>query len=112
MKSLQPEGRVHNGLPASACFYLPLVAGLVVDPEEVFPKVPVEITPHGMDVIGTILCVVELNEEGGGLYAVIMRVPLIDAARPGEVDVPTGFFDLPFALFRQLRWHIAGVLLQ
>ena len=87
------------------------MADLVVDPEEVFPKVPVEITPHGMDVIGTILRVVKFNEKGGGLYAVIMWVPLVDAARPGEVDVPASLFDLPFALFRQLRWHIAGVLL-
>ena len=85
------------------------VAGLIVLPKEVLTEVTVEVAPHGVDVVGVVLRVVELDQEVGRLNAVVMRVALIDTARPSEVDIPTRLVHLCDPSFRQVVRHIAGV---
>jgi hypothetical protein len=42
----------------TSAFLLLLVADLVVMLEQVLAKVAAEVAPHGMDVVGVVLCVV------------------------------------------------------
>ena len=43
------------------------------------------------------------------MNAIIMLVAAVDAARPGEGDIPAGFVDLLHPAFRQLVRHVVGV---
>jgi hypothetical protein len=65
-----------------------------------------------MDVVCGILRIVELNDERGSLYAVIVRLIAIDPARPGEVNILSGTSDLFFPPFHERCRQIARVLLR
>src|SRR6185437_12486833 len=65
--------------------YTPLVvARLVVHGQQVEPEIAVEVTPHGMNVVGAVLGVVVLDQKSRRLNAVIMRPAALLYARPGE----------------------------
>jgi uncharacterized membrane protein len=74
------------------------VAGVVVLPEQVLAEVASKVAPHGVDVVGVVLRVVEFGEEVGCLNAVIMRIAVVEPARPREVDIPTGLVWLVLGL--------------
>ena len=42
----------------SGCSLLVLVAGMIVLLEQVLAEVAAEVAPHGVDVVGVVLCVV------------------------------------------------------
>src|SRR4051812_18697968 len=72
--------------------------------KKVFAEVAIEIALNGMDMIGIILSVVVLEEEGRALYAIIMRFSLFGAAGPTEVDfIQSGFGDLREVLASEIR---------
>ena len=55
------------------------MAALVVLLEQILAEVAAEIPPHGVNVIGVVLRIIQLNQERGCLNAVIMWIPAIDA---------------------------------
>ena len=58
----------------------------VVSGKQVLTPVIREITQDGMDVVGPILCFVILDEEGGPLDRVVVRLARFGSARPGKAD--------------------------
>src|SRR5712691_11155607 len=62
------------------------VAVVVVGAEQVGAEVAGRIVPHGMDVVGVVLRVVELDQHGRSVDPVVMAVAQIDRPRPGEVQ--------------------------
>src|ERR1039457_2380530 len=86
------------------------VAGLVVIFEEVTAEVAGELAPDSVDVVVVVLGVVVLDQEGGGLDAVVVRFAALQAASPGEEDVGAGLLDLLQARLGDLFRRVAGVL--
>ena len=80
---------------------LPGVTGLVVKLQQVRTEVAVKIAPHGMNVVRAILSVIELDEKGRRLNAVLAGIPGVDAAGPREMDVLPCPGDLLFPPVRQ-----------
>ena len=80
---------------------------LVVFPYDVATKVPIEVAPGGMDVIGSILNIVVLNEEVGTLYPVIMSFTHLVTSRPSENNpVHPILFEFHSSLLGDFGWHI------
>src|SRR5579872_4951526 len=69
------------------------VAGVVMVREQVAAEVAGEIAPHRVGMVGPILRVIEFNQEGIGLHAVVVRVAPFHAPCPGEVDLVAGPLD-------------------
>ena len=60
---------------------------IIVFAEQVFAEIVGRIAPHGMDVIGVVLRVVEFDQKRRAVQAVIMGLPRLQAAGPCETDV-------------------------
>jgi len=60
-------------------------------------------------VIGVVVRVVKLNEEGRGLDAVIAWVATVGASRPGEVNIPSRLINLGYPGCAELVRHVACV---
>ena len=70
------------------------MAGLVVLLEQVLAEVSARLAPNGVDVVGVVLRVVQLDQEQRGLNPVIVGIAPANSSRPGEVDIPSSFIDL------------------
>src|SRR6516165_6276101 len=70
------------------------VACPVVLVEQVLTEVAGEVAPNRVDVVSVVLRVIQFDEEGRSLNAVIMWVAAVDTARPGEIDIPADTVDL------------------
>ena len=55
-------------------------------PKQVSAEVALEFTPNGVDVVGAVLRVVVLDQEGRALHSVVVGLARLDATRPGEAD--------------------------
>jgi hypothetical protein len=76
--------------------------------QQVAAEVILEIAPYGMYVVAVVLGVVELDQEGRTLHAVVVLLATLDTARPGECDVPgSGSPDPGHALGGNLGRHQA-----
>jgi hypothetical protein len=72
-----------------------LRADLVVDGAGSFDSVPpvgldpsrIEVAPHAMNVIRTILSVVVLDQKRSALHPIIVALALVQPAHPGEFDL-------------------------
>src|ERR1051325_7536045 len=89
-----------------------LVAGVLVRLQQVRAEIAIEIAPHGVNVIRAVLRVVKFDQEGVGLYAIIMRIAAVHAACPREVNVLARLLDLIFPDRGQLIRHVADVLVE
>src|SRR5206468_12796877 len=69
--------------------------------KEVAPEVAVEVAPHRVNVVAVVLRVVVLDEERRSLHAVVVLLPALGLAGPGERD-------LLGAGFLQARHAIGG----
>jgi hypothetical protein len=58
----------------------------IVFGEHMCAKIVGRVTPHRVDVIGLVLCIVVLDQETWPLDAVIVPLVTLQAACPGEVD--------------------------
>ena len=63
---------------------------LMVLRQQIRPKVPVELPPNRVDVVGLVLSVVVLEQEARALYAVVVTLAR-GASRPGEMDSRSTF---------------------
>src|SRR5215471_7982661 len=61
---------------------------LVVQSQQIGSEVAGEVPPDRMDVIGVILGVVVLDQEGRTLDAIVVRLTAVRPASPGERNVP------------------------
>ena len=64
--------------------------------------------PHGVDVIGIVLRVVQVDVEVRCLNPVIMRVAAVDTARPCDIDIPASLVYLSHPAIGQLLVHVAS----
>src|ERR1019366_3970573 len=87
-----------------------VVTALVVQLQQIHAKVAVEIAPDGMDVVGVVLGVVVFDQKPRSLHPIVVRVALLNAAGPGEVDILARLLDLLFAAFRYLVRHVSRIL--
>jgi hypothetical protein len=90
-----------------------MMSSAVMVRKQVRAKIAVEIPPDRMNVIGVILYVVVLDEEGWPLNPVIVRLPMLKATGPGKVYVvesPRPQFLHPCG--GNIRSHVSGVFLQ
>src|SRR5262249_38459148 len=87
-----------------------LVALLIMLLQQVLAPIARELTPDAMDVVGLVLRVVVLNQERRRLNTIVVRIALLDAARPCEPDVLAGLPDQLFASRGHLVRHVVGVL--
>src|SRR6266571_3969859 len=88
------------------------VAVLVVRAEEVGAEVAGRIVPHGVDVVGVVLGVVELDQHGRPVDPIVVAVTRLDRPRPGEVQaLDAGFRDPPQLGVGQIGAHVPRVLL-
>src|SRR4029434_7121813 len=55
--------------------------------EQIAPEVAPEIAPHRVNVIRVVLRVVEFNQEGRALHAIVVFLAALDRSRPRERDV-------------------------
>src|SRR5258707_8581944 len=84
----------------------------VVFRQQVFPPVAMEVAPHAVDVVGTILCVVILDEKCASLNAIIMPFAFLEAAHPCEFDlIEARLFNLVESLDRLRPWLRAQIFL-
>jgi hypothetical protein len=63
-----------------------MVVPCIVLGEQVSAKVVRWVAPHGMDVVGVVLCVVVLDEKTRRLEPVVVALARLDAACPSKVD--------------------------
>ena len=59
----------------------------VMLPQQIAPKVALEIAPDRVDVIGLVLDIVVLDNKRRTLDPVVMRLPRLEAAGPPEIDL-------------------------
>src|SRR5271154_3799998 len=85
------------------------MAGLVMLFQQIQPKVALEIPPHAVHMIGVILRIVKFDQECRCLNAIVMRVPIFFAARPGKVQISTGLLHLLRANLRDLLGRVVDV---
>src|SRR5260370_3668597 len=88
------------------------MAGLIMFFQQVQAEIAVKIAPHGMDVIGVILGVVELHQKRRRLDAVIMALAPSLSAGPGEEQIVAGLLDLVFAPLRDLLRHVIAAFFE
>ena len=62
-----------------------MVRRLIVLAQQVFAKIPVEVAPHRMDMVGVVLGIVVFKQEAWRLDAIVVSVARLDASGPGEV---------------------------
>ena len=55
--------------------------------EQVAPEVAREVAPHRVDVVPVVLGVVEFDQEGRALDPIVVLLPLLESASPGEGDL-------------------------
>ena len=73
---------------------------------QVDTEVTLEVAPDGVNVVGTVLRAVALDEEGRALHAVVVRVAPFESADPPERDaVQTGLRHLLDACAGDGLWH-------
>src|SRR6267378_826866 len=92
---------------------LPMMSSPVMLRKQVRAKIAVEIPPDRMNVIGVILYVVVLDEEGWPLNPVVVRLPMLKTTGPGKVYVVES--RRPQFLHPcggNIRSHVSGVFLQ
>src|SRR4029450_6041363 len=66
----------------------------IVAREHVFAEISGEIAPDSMDMVGVVLRVVVLEQEGRSLHAIIVRLSGRIGSGPGKMDVvETGLVD-------------------
>src|SRR5580704_15700041 len=113
LRSAAPELDVSaHGRDWGVSLLLFLVASLIVTLEQVLSEVAVEVAPDRVNVISVVLCVVEFDKKVRCLHAIIMRITVADAARPGEMDIAARLVDLCDATRGQLAGHVACVFVQ
>ena len=71
----------------------------VVFPQQIFAEIPVELSPHSMDVIGVVLSIVVLEQKRGRLNPVVVALARLPSAGPSKVhalalEVRRTLFDL------------------
>src|ERR1700730_13190994 len=88
------------------------MAGLIVFFQQVQTEVAFKIAPHGMDVIGGILGVIELNQERRRLDPIIMSLATVNPAGPSEDTAVAGFLDLVFTVLSDLLRHVIAILVE
>ena len=69
------------------------MAALIVFLQQVQAEIAVKVAPNGMNVIGVILRVVELDQKLRRLDTIVVGLARLLAARPREVDVIAGLLD-------------------
>src|SRR5271157_3849275 len=73
-------------------------------------EVAEHVAPDGVNVIGAVLGLVELDQKGGALNAIGVRLGAIGGACPGELDAfGTGLADLVKPGLGDLAGHVGGV---
>src|SRR5438105_622842 len=71
-----------------------LMVPVVVLSEQVFAEIVGGVTPDGVDVVGVVLGVVKLDQERRPVHAVVMPLPRLHDAGPGEMNLlEPGFVD-------------------
>src|SRR5260370_17385982 len=88
------------------------MTGLVMLAQQVAAEVARKVAPHRMDVVGVVLRVVELDQKRGRLNAVVMPLAGLFAARPGKVQVASGFLDLFFPRLGDLVRHVGAIFVE
>src|SRR5688572_26256952 len=76
--------------------------------DEIAAEVPIKTAPHAVHVVGTVLHVVVLNEEGLALHTVVVRLSTLHAARPAKVHGAVAL-DFRARLRSYLRTHALQV---
>src|SRR5207344_3000152 len=61
------------------------MAALIVRAQEIGAEVVPRVVPDGMDVVGVVLRIVELDQHGRPVDAVVVGMPRIDRSGPREV---------------------------
>src|SRR5580765_4630205 len=97
----------------ASCSGLPVpVAALVVRAQEIGAEVVPGIVPDGVDVVGVVLRIVELDQHGRPVDAVVVGMPWIDRPGPREVNALDARLPDPAEmLIGQVGTHVARVLL-
>ncbi len=73
-------------------------------------EVAEHVAPDGVNVVGAVLGIVELDQEGWALNAIGVRLGTIRGARPGELDpFGAGLADLVEPGLGDFDGHIRGV---
>jgi len=78
------------------------MAVFVMSLQRITSEVVGKVAPNRMDMIGSVLRVVQFNQEGRSLYALVMGVARLWAAGPRKVDFAAGFVELLHPAPRQL----------
>src|SRR5215472_13760998 len=88
-----------------------VMVGAIVLAQQVAPEIAVKPAPDRVDVVAAILRVVVFDEEAGALDAVVVRLTMERAARPGESDLADvgGADPIPLGARNRGR-HVAEIL--
>src|ERR1700733_14992885 len=88
------------------------MTALIVFLQKVQAEVAVQVAPNGVNMIGVILRVVELNQETGRLDAIVMALSWLLATGPREIEIVPGLLDLIFARLIDLVGHILAIFVE
>ena len=69
-----------------------MAGSVIVLFDEVFAKIPIKISPHGVNMIGIVLRIVEFDQKGFPLDSIIMRLAQFGLASPSKSYLTEFFF--------------------